>query len=86
MGLRKPEWPGGVDAEVVDLVRDGVCAGEDEFLDLSVFTNMTENIPGARSIRLPEMTHSPSPFESQLAQASWALAKEVDAKSDSAAG
>ena len=63
-----------------------VEAGEDEFLDLSVFTNMTENIPGARSIRLPEMTHSPSPFESQLSQASWALAKEVDAESDSAAG
>jgi len=51
-----------------------VEAGADEFIAPKHFVEITQAIPNARAINLPEMTHNPSPYSAQLAKAAAELA------------
>jgi pimeloyl-ACP methyl ester carboxylesterase len=56
-----------------------VEAGADPFIPLDAFERITQAIPGARALRLPEMTHDPRPTIAAVVAAAAELAAEVDA-------
>lgn len=57
-----------------------VEAGADQFIELRHFEEMTRAIPGARALRLPQMTHDPKPHAGALAAAAADLAGAIGAR------
>ena len=50
-------------------------AGADQFIELRHFEDMTKTIPGAQGLRLPAMTHDPSPHAAVIAAVAADLAR-----------
>ncbi|NIB45106.1 alpha/beta hydrolase [Pseudomaricurvus alkylphenolicus] len=59
-----------------------VEAGADEFIAPKHFVEITQAIPNARAINLPEMTHNPRPYVAQLAKAAAELAAAFEVEGE----